>query len=286
MLRNRLLVLAAALLFSTGGAAFKAASLSGWQVASFRSAVATVFLLAVLPEARRDWRWSIVPVAMAYAATLITFVLANRLTTAANAIFLQSTAPLYFLLLGPLVLREPIRRGDLLYMMAVAAGMTVFFIGSEAPMLTAPDPPRGNLIAVASGFCYALMLAGLRWLAREGMGNPAVATVVLGNVMACLAAAPMSFPVHSGGMMNIAVILYLGVVQVGLGYICLTTAIRHVPAFEATTLLMIEPAMSPLWTWLVHRERPGNLPLAGGAVILAATLINTWRQSRAVRFNS
>ena len=279
MLQNRLLLLAAALLFSTGGPAFKAATLTGWQVASFRSLIAALFLFSVIPEARRGWRWRLLPVAAAYAATLITFVLANRLTTGANAIFLQSTAPLYFLLLGPLVLHEAIRRDDILYMLAVVAGMTLFFIGAETPAITAPDPPRGNLIALASGFFYALMLAGLRWLAREGKDNSATATVVLGNMLAFLAALPMALPVSAVGAANLSVLLYLGIVQIGLAYVCLTAAIRHVPAMEATTLLMVEPALSPVWTWLVHGERPGALPLAGGAVILMAALIHTWRQS-------
>src|ERR1700682_2899373 len=110
--RNRLLLVAAALLFSTGGAAIKAVTLTSWQVASFRSAVAALALLAAVPEARRGWSWRIVPVAAAYAATLVMFVLATRLTTAAHAIFLQSTAALYVLLLAPWLLRAPVgRRG-------------------------------------------------------------------------------------------------------------------------------------------------------------------------------
>ena len=99
--------MAAGLLFSTGGAAIKAASLTGWQVASFRSGLAAVVLLAALPNARRRWHWRMLPVAAAYAATLILFVLANRLTTSANAIFLQATAPLYVLLLGPFCCTNP-----------------------------------------------------------------------------------------------------------------------------------------------------------------------------------
>src|ERR1700736_4333368 len=87
------LLATAALLFSTGGAAFKAASLTGWQVASFRSLVAAVVLLAAIPGTRRGWSWRMAPVACAYAATLVLFALANRLTTSANAIYLQSTAP-------------------------------------------------------------------------------------------------------------------------------------------------------------------------------------------------
>jgi len=278
--RNRVLVIIAALLFSTGGAAIKAAALSGWQVASFRSGVAAAVLLSALPEARRGWRWRALPVAAAYAATLISFVLANRLTTSANAIFLQATAPLYVLLLGPLLLREPIRRADLVYMAVVVSGMAVFFAGTEPAVNTAPDPHRGNAIALASGLFFALMLAGLRWLARGKDPNAGIATAALGNAFACLATLPMALPVKTATPQDLAVILYLGVVQIGIAYICLTRAMRYVPAIEAATLLMLEPAMNPVWTWLVHGEKPAAWSLAGGVVILSATLVNTWRQKK------
>src|SRR5512134_191229 len=94
-LSSRLAALAAAVLFSTGGAAIKATHLASWQVASFRSGIATLALLSLVGEARRGWSWRVLPSAAAYAATLITFVLATKLTTSANAVFLQSTAPLY-----------------------------------------------------------------------------------------------------------------------------------------------------------------------------------------------
>ncbi len=274
--RNRLLLVAAGLLFSTGGAAIKAASLTGWQVASFRSGVAAVVLLAALPNARRQWHWRMLPVSAAYAATLILFVLANRLTTSANAIFLQSTAPLYVLLLGPLLLREPIRRADLFYILAVGAGLVLFFEGRDTAAVTAPDPPRGNLLALASGVTYALMLAGLRWHGRQGGADSGLATVVAGNLIAFAAALPMALPLHEFSARDAAVILYLGAAQVGLAYWCLTRAIRHVPAFEATTMLQLEPAMNPVWSWLAHGERPTTWVLAGGAVIVSATLLNTW----------
>lgn len=279
-LRNRLLLVTAAILFSTGGAAFKAVTLGGWQVASFRSGIAAIVLLAAIPEARRGWSWRIVPVAFAYAATLITFVLANRLTTAANAIFLQSTAPLYLLLLGPLLLDEAIERADIVYMVGVLGGATLFFLGTQSALATAPDPQRGNAIALGSGVSYALMLAGLRWLARHGGNATGLGAAALGNILACLCALPMALPVRGGHASDLAVLLYLGIVQIGLAYVCLTRAIRHVPAVEATTVLMIEPAMSPVWSWLVHGERPAALPLVGGAVILAASMINTWRRAK------
>ncbi len=279
---HRLLILAAAFLFSTGGAAIKAAPVTPWQVASFRSAVAAVFLLLVLPDARRNWTWRMTPVAVAYAATLISFVIATRLTTAANAIILQSTAPFYVLLLSPFVLHEKIRRGDVIYMAVVASGMAIFFATSESAVATAPDPVRGNLVALISGIAYACMLMGLRWLARSGGAkNSAVATVAMGNALACILALPWAVPFDAARLRGgLLVILYLGVVQIGVAYICLTRGIGRVPAVEATTLLMLEPALNPVITWIVHGEKPGALKLAGGAVILCATLVNTWRQSR------
>lgn len=278
--RNRLLLVAAAVLFSTGGAAIKSGSLTPWQVASFRSGVAVLALIAFLPEARRGWSRRVVPVAAAYAATLILFVLATRLTTAANAIFLQDTAPLYVLLLGPWLLAEPVCRADLLYILAIGGGMSLFFVSAPPAAATAPDPARGNLIALASGVCWALTITGLRWLARAGKNNAAIATVALGNLLAFLAALPMVLPVTIGRPSDLAVILYLGIFQIGLAYVFLTRGIRHVPAFEATAILLLEPAMNPIWTWLVHGEKPGAWALAGGAIILSATLAHTWRQAR------
>lgn len=282
--RYRLYLVATALLFSTGGAAIKAATLSGWQVASFRSGVAAVALLAARPEARRGWSRRVAAVATAYAATMVLFVLANRLTTAANAIFLQSTAPLYLLLLAPWLLREPLRARDLLCAAAVAAGMVLLFASSERGIATAPDPRRGNLIGLASGLAWALTMTGLRSLGREAIPgkaqNSALAPVALGNILAFVLALPMALPATSVRPSDVAVILYLGVGQIGLAYFLLARAIRFVPAFEATVVLLLEPVMNPVWAWLVHHETPGPWALAGGAVIVSAAAANSWAQTR------
>jgi drug/metabolite transporter, DME family len=276
-LRNRFLLVLAAILFSTGGAAIKAATLTAWQVVCFRSLVAGLAILLLLPEARRSWRWRTAGVSLAYAATLILFVLANRLTTAANAIFLQSAAPLYLLLFSPWLLKEPIRRADVLYMLAVAAGLSLFFVQTESAVATAPNPGRGNLLAAASGISYALTLAGLRWLARGKETNAGIATVAIGNLVVFMVALPMALPVAAPGAANIAVVLYMGIFQVGLSYVCVTKALRHVPAFEANTVLLLEPALNPVWVWLLHGEKPGAWALAGGTVIIGAALVNALR---------
>jgi drug/metabolite transporter, DME family len=274
----RLLLAAAAILFSTGGAAIKAAHLTGWQIACFRSGIAALVLIAALSGARRGWNRRTMLVAAAYASTLLLFVLANRLTTSANAIFLQATAPLWVALLSPLLLHEPIRSADLLYLAAVAIGMSLFFTSAEPAIATAPDPARGNILALASGITYALMLVGLRWLGRGGSPDAGLATVAAGNVLAFAVALFPALPVPAFRAADAGVILYLGVAQIGLAYWCLTRGIRHVPAFEAVTTLQFEVAMNPVWTWIIHGERPGARSLTGGVIIVSATLLNTWRQ--------
>src|SRR5512145_3090045 len=137
-LKARLAILGAAVLFSSGGAAIKATALTGWQVACLRSAVAAVAVLVMLPAARTGWGVMPVVVGVGYAATMILFVLANKLTTAANTIYLQATAPIYLILIGPWLLKEPLRRRDLIFMGALAVGMVFFFLGSDEASRTAP----------------------------------------------------------------------------------------------------------------------------------------------------
>ncbi len=271
----------AALLFSTGGAAIKAAAFNGWQIASFRSGIAALVLWLFIPAARRGWTWQTFLVGVAYASTLVLFVLANRLTTSANTIFLQSTAPLYVLVLSPWLLRERVRPADIGFMAAVGAGLVLFFLGAQTPLATAPDPLRGNVLAAASGVTWALTVCGLRWMGRGDAENAAIGAVVVGNGIAFFAALPLALPLAAHAAGDWAVILYLGVFQIGLAYALVTTALRRLPAFEASIILLIEPAFNPLWAWVVHGEVPGAWALAGGALILGATSVRTLLDSRA-----
>jgi len=279
-MRARLLVLAAALLFSTGGAAIKATSLTAWQVASFRSGVAALALLLLLPGSRRRPDRPTLLVGIVYGLTMVLFVAANKLTTAANAIYLQSTAPLYILLAAPLLLREPVKRADVIFMLALAAGLAAFFVGEEPPRESAPNPGLGNLVAVASGLSWAGTVIGLRWLSRRT--TSALATqpaLVVGNVFACLMALPLALPAAVSGT-DLAIILWLGVVQIGLAYVCLTMGLAGVPALEASLLLLVEPVLNPVWAWVAQGEEPGKWAIAGGAIILAATALRTLHDRR------
>lgn len=278
---NRTLLLLTAVLFSTGGAAIKLAALTGWQIASYRAGIAAVFLWVVLPRARRHWTWRTLVAGAVYAATMVLFVLSNKLTTAANAILLQSTYPLYLLLLGPLFLREELRAADLAVMGGVALGAGLLFSGSEHVVATAPDPVRGNIVALAAGFGWALTIASLRWMGkRDPRAESAASVVIAGNAIAFAACLPLALEGVAIHLQAVAVVGYLGLFQVGLGYVFLTRSIRHVPAVDAATLLLVEPVLSPVWAWMIHGEKPSGTALSGGAVIMAAALAGTWWQAR------
>jgi DME family drug/metabolite transporter len=280
-LGGRLDVLAAAFLFSTGGAAIKAATLSGWQVASFRSGVACLVLLAILPASRSRWNARSFVVGSSYAATMVLFVIANKLTTAANTIFLQYTSPLYLIFAGPLLLAEPVRPRDVAFLVALGASLTLFFVDAPAQAATAPRPVLGNALALLSGFFWASTALGLRWMARPGSGGPPVATAAAcGNLIAFLACLPAARPLAEVSRLDVAIVLYLGTFQIAGAYYFLMRGLRVLSALEASLLLLLEPVLNPCWAWLLHGERPGPWSLVGGGVILVATAVKTWNDSR------
>ncbi|MBI3203750.1 MAG: EamA family transporter [Myxococcales bacterium] len=281
--RGRLEVILAALCFSTGGAAIKATALSGFQVASFRSGVAALAMLLLVPAARARWSWRALAVGLAYATTMVLFVSANKLTTAANTIFLQSSAPLYVLLLSVLVLKERVRQSDLSYMLVLAGGLALFFVGVRAPDQLAPSPLLGNALALSAGLSWAMTVFGLRWIEQREPERGGSRAVLLGNLIAFSAVLPWALPVGAAGLKDAAVIAYLGLIQIGLAYVLLMRAVQHVPALEASLLLLVEPVLSPLWAWLVHGEAPGGWAIAGGAVILGATAVRTTLDARRER---
>ena len=278
-LRARFLVLSAAVLFSTGGAAIKATTLTSWQVAGLRSALALVVFGVFLPGARRRPSRRALVNALAYATTMILFVRATKLTTSANAIFLQSTAPIWIVFLAPRLLGEAVRLRDLVFLGVLAVGLVLFFLDAPTAQATAPDPTQGNLVAVGSGVAWAFTIVTLRWLERDepGASGPAL---LLGNVFACLVCAPLALPIAALGAADAAAILYLGAFQIGLAYACLTSGVRALPALEASLLLLVEPVLNPVWTFLSHGEVPGGFALAGAAVILAATVVKTVVESQ------
>lgn len=269
MVVSRLFILAAALLFSTGGTAIKLSELTSWQISSFRSGLAVVLLWLLMPRWRAWRKPPTMLVGTVFGATLVLFVIANTLTTAANTIFLQYSAPLYVLLLGPRLLGESNRRSDYVLIALLAAGMLLLFFGQDAPSATAPNPALGNWFGLIAGVTWALTLMGLRWLAlRPDLPEASGAAVISGNAIACVVCLPMAFPVAETTALDWGVVLYLGVIQTSLAYLLLIRGVGKIRAIEVTLLMLIEPLASGMWAWLVHAETPSAMSLVGCGLIL------------------
>ena len=265
-----LFILAAALLWSTGGLFIKATPLGALELSFGRSLLAA--LTVALLTRREGFRINAVTLIASalYAALLLLFVVANKLTTAANAIFLQYTAPVYVLVLEPLMFKERFRRQDLFVVAACVAGMSLFFVGQLRP-----QDLEGNVTALGSGVCFALFLLLLRHQ-RAGRVNRA-SSVIYGNLLICAITLPaFARVVGMMTMRDLAVVTYLGVVQIGLAYTLFTLGIaRGVRSLDAGVVSYIEPMLNPVWVFLFLGERPSRWALLGGCVIIAAVLAHT-----------
>jgi drug/metabolite transporter (DMT)-like permease len=275
-----LTVLGAAVLWSTGGLFIKWVSLDAPGVTMWRSLFAGATIALVVrprgalsrPTGRLTWA-----LAFSYAAMLLLFVTATKLTTAANAIFLQFTAPLYLLLFGRFFLDERPTRLDLASVAVAFGGMGLFFVGRLEPRDTA-----GNLCAIGSGIAFAAFLLLLRHPSCDAETRPRA--MILGNVLLVVASMavnawhePAAFAPGAG---DLAGLVFLGVVQIGLAYVLFGFGIAHVEALEASLIGMLEPVLNPLWVFLFLGESPGWWAVAGGAVIVAAVGARTFATER------
>jgi DME family drug/metabolite transporter len=276
-LRPLLLVLAATLLWSTAGVLIKATTVSAWTVSCTRSAIAALVVAAL--SFRDGFRMTATShlAALLYAILLMCFVLAAKYTTAANAIFLQYTAPLHVLLLGPFILREPFRARDLGVVLVCLGGMSLLFLDTDAGAAD-PLPHRtlGNIFALVSGLCLGLYFLLLKH-PRAQTPNPS-ATVVYGNLYVVVLTGPfvLSDPPTAFTTGDIWAIAALGAFQIGLAYWLFTHGMRlGARPSDAAIMGFIEPVLNPIWVFLFLGEQPTSMALLGGAIILTAVGTHT-----------
>lgn len=284
--KARLALVAAAVLFSSGGALIKGTEFNAWQIACFRSLVAAAAFVVLVPAARRIPNRAEWLVGIAYAATLVLFVMANKLTTAASTIYLQSTAPLYILLLAPWLLAERATKRDIPFLLVMAVALGLLVVGTPSAQRTAPDPVLGNLLALGSGIGWAFTVMGLRRLERGGPGSgggTGAGAVVAGNVIAGMATLYFALPAQGSFHPDWTTIAFLGVVQIALAYRCVTYGLGRLPALEASLILLVEPVLSPIWAWLAHGEQPGPLAIVGGILVAAASTAKAALDARSSR---
>jgi len=259
-------LLATSLCWSLAGVLIKfvATSWPGLAIAGGRGAIAAIFLILTNRALRFHFSRAQMIGAVGYAGCTISFCVATTMTSAANAILLQYTAPVWVALLGAWWLGERASRADWFTIAVVLGGMTLFFRDSLTVGHLA-----GDLLAVFSGVCFAGMTVALR---KQKDGSP-VESIILGNLVAFLIGLPwlVGAPILPGS--GWAALLALGVVQLGFSYWLYARAIRHVTALEGVLLPVVEPVLNPVWVLVFLHEKPSPLALAGGAIVLSAVTV-------------
>lgn len=273
-----LYVFAAAFLWSTGGLFIKWTEISGLALNFYRSLFAGL-TVAILTRREGFGLNNVTVIAtLLYAVLVILFVLATKQTTAANAIFLQYTAPVYVLIFEPLMYREKFRSRDLITVLVCLGGMALFFVGQLRP-----QDVTGNLMALASGLFFAFYFLMLRHPRAREVNR--ASSVIYGNLLVFIVTAPWGIAAFSGlGASDVFAVAYLGVVQLGISYALFTTGMaRGVRSLDAGIVCYIEPALNPVWVYLFLHERPSRWALLGGAIIITTVIIHTLVDARSKR---
>jgi drug/metabolite transporter, DME family len=263
--KGALQIAAAAVLWSTGGLAIKELDLPPLTIVFHRAWIATIVLFLLLRPRRTRITPTLGASVLVYSGMVISFVIATKWTTAANAIFLQNSGIVWVLLFSPLIARDAIRGRDVAAASACLAGMTLFFVGRLSTQGMA-----GNGVALVSGGFYAATVL----LLRRQRGSASEWTAIGGNALGAVAAfaatsRPFAVTIH-----EFAILAFLGVVQIGCAYALFVKGLEAVTAAEASIVSLLEPVLNPIWVFLGMGERPTTWAIAGGAIVVAAIV---WR---------
>lgn len=260
----------ASILWSIGGLFIKLVDWNPMAIAGARSGIAAIVILCYLKKPKVVIDKPTILSAFSYTALLILFVTANKLTTSANAILLQFTAPIWVALLARWFLKEKIRTSDWVTIVIVLLGMYLFFIGDLQP-----GHMLGNIAAVLAGVAMAFMIIFIKLRTK---GSP-VEVTLLGNIITFLLALPFFFR-SIPSWHSVSALLILGIFQLGISYILYTSAVPHVSAIEAILLPILEPLLNPLWVFIATKEAPSPYSILGGLVVILAIVSRSLYQAR------
>ena len=254
----------AAVLWSTGGLFIKLIDMNPIAIAGIRSGIAAIVMMIYLKKPKIHFNKITILASIVYALLLLTFVGANKLTTAANAIFLQYTSPIWTIIFAHIILKEKIRRSDITTICAVICGMALFFIDSFSG-----GSLLGNGIALLSG----LFQVGLIIFTKMKTDGSAIEIPLLGNMITFIVSIPF-IPHSSPGITSISMLLVLGVIQCGISYIFYMNSIRQVTSVEAILIPVLEPLLNPVWVFLFVGEKMSSTTILGGAIVICSILWN------------
>jgi drug/metabolite transporter (DMT)-like permease len=261
----------AAILWSSGGLLVKLITLTPMQISFFRSAVAAatfgiIFRRKILKVNSFTFLNSIF-----YAAVLIFFVLATKTTTAANAIFLQSTAPIYVLIFEPIINKTKYQKANTITVAVCLVGMVLFFLGDLKP-----GELDGNIYGLLAGIFFASFFLGMRKNGKEHQQS----SIFWGNVLVAIICLPFIFSITELAFSDLWRVSFLGMFQIAIAYAIFTFGLKRVYAVEASIISMIEPVLNPVWVLIGYGEVPAVNAIAGGVIIIAAITIRTMQMGR------
>ena len=262
-----------AFLWSSSGLFIKVLKVSAFQISFFRSAIAALTILFVTLLRKKKVRFEFDAVsnlsAIFYAGILILFVMATKMTTAANAIFLQFTAPIYLVILEPVFLKTKFESRNLVTIIICIFGMVLFFFGRlELGNI------YGNLLAICSGICFAMFSLLLKYKKLKKQSANTIQSAIMGNALVAVITFFIIFPSFALSLNEALILIYMGVIQIGIAYVIFNEAIKYVSATESMIIATLEAIFNPIWVFIGIGEAPSVYAIFGGAIIFAAII---WR---------
>lgn len=272
-----LFAVSAATVFSTAGVIVRRIDLPSWDIAFWRSLLLVVTILPLLIWQRRAvWidvrnaRGALFLSALTMAGSAIAFILALGLAPVANVLIVFGATPFITALLARVFLREPLHFHTLVTMIVAVAGLALSVAGSLK---------GGAVLGMAVAFIVVLCMSGNYVIVRHRRDVGMAPALALAGVISAAAALPFAVPSHLGNE-HLPWLLALGPGQLAGGLLLYMASLKHIPAARAALLGLIELVLGPLWVWLVYGERPGDLTLVGGTIVIGAAAANVWLDSR------
>jgi drug/metabolite transporter, DME family len=273
--KGLILISLTAFLWSSSGLFIKILSLDAFQILFYRSSIAalTIFVVSMIRKKKLVFEKDLISnlCAISFALILILFVTSNKLTTAANAIFLQFTAPLFLLFLEPVFLKTKFSKKSLITIIICIVGMVLFFFGKlEAGNIL------GNIIAILSGLSFAFFSLFLKWKKQIHQNPNTINNIIVGNILVALFCIPFVYDKLTINVTEASILIYMGVIQIGISYIIFNEGIKYVSATESMIIAMLEAIFNPIWVFLGVGEKPSVYAVAGGVIILSAILFHNF----------
>lgn len=261
-----LAVFLTSLLWSSGGLFIKLITLTPMQISFFRCLIAAIVFAILF----RQKILKLNPLALlnsfSYATVLIFFVIATKTTTAANAIFLQSTAPIYVLIFEPLLTKTKWEKINIITITVCFIGMILFFMGDLTP-----GDIKGNLAALFAGVAFAAFFLGM----KKNDKQYGEASIFYGNVIVAIVCIPFLFEMNSLTFSDLWKLTFLGVFQIAFAYALFSYGIKRILAVEASIISMLEPVLNPVWVFIGYGEVPSVYAIIGGVIIISAITVRT-----------